>query len=119
MTAKNLKLGEYIKEKRTELGYSIREVERKTKISNAYLGQIERGEVSEPSPSKLMKLSECLDLSYKRLMELAGYVMPSDKSENNRVSNTQTMLLSDEDMTEEEAMALREFLKTIRTFSKK
>lgn len=115
MTSVNIKLGDLVKDARLKKGLSIRQVERLTGISNAYLGQIERGEVKEPSPNKLLKLSEHLNVSYQSLMEAAGYVMPTDSSYK-RASNTNHMFLLEEDLNEQEAKALQDFLKTLRSW---
>lgn len=117
MSKSSSQLGEFIKKAREAKDFSIRQVERETGISNAYLGQIERGEVQEPSPSKLLKLSECLGVSYQSLMEKAGYVMPKNDSYK-KVSDANAMLLLEQELTSEEAQALQSFLKTLRTYNK-
>lgn len=116
MTEKAIQLGEFIQKAREAKGYSIRQVERETGISNAYLGQIEKGQVQEPSPSKLLKLSECLGVSYQSLMEHAGYMMPKVGTQS-KPSNANAMLLIEQELTKDEADALQDFLKTLRKFN--
>lgn len=42
-------------------------------ISPAYLQQLERGKIQNPSPHNLYKLSRVLDFPYSKLMTFAGY----------------------------------------------
>ncbi|MGH3428669.1 MAG: helix-turn-helix domain-containing protein [Mycobacteriales bacterium] len=42
-------------------------------LSAAYIHQLETGRIDAPSPHNLFKLSQALNFSYPRLMELAGY----------------------------------------------
>lgn len=55
----------------------MREVAAAAEISAAYLQKLERSQVAEPSPKILRRLAGALDLPYRRLMELAGYELPS------------------------------------------
>jgi transcriptional regulator with XRE-family HTH domain len=66
-------LGKQLKTARERRGMTLREVEDKTGISNAYLSQLENGKITEPSPRVLFKLAEIYKLPYSLLMELAGY----------------------------------------------
>ena len=65
-------------------GWSLRDVEAKTKkrVSNSYLYQLENGNVKEPSPNVLYTLSKLYGASYGDLMRLAGFVAPT--AEQNR-----------------------------------
>jgi transcriptional regulator with XRE-family HTH domain len=59
-------------------GASLREVEKTTKINNAYLSLLENGEIETPSPQRLHKLAEYFGVPYERLMVLAGYMKEKD-----------------------------------------
>ena len=50
--------GEYIKDLRVDRKLTLREVEEKAHISNAYLSQVERGERGTPTMKILVKLAE-------------------------------------------------------------
>jgi len=50
--------GEFIKELRIDRKLTLREVEEKAKISNAYLSQVERGERGTPTMKILVKLAK-------------------------------------------------------------
>lgn len=73
-------LGKYISRIRRSKCFSIRELEKRTGISNAYISQIETGKVKEPSCNKLFKISEALCVPYEILMEKAGYYSPMNQS---------------------------------------
>lgn len=82
-------LGEVLKLIRKEKGYSLRQAEEKTGISNAYLSQLERNIATQPSPSKLLKLSKCYDFPYDKLMRLAGYIQDKKKTAVNKNESLQ------------------------------
>ena len=73
----HLKLGQYLKTMRDAMALSLRQVEEKSGISNAFVSQIESGKVKQPSPVMLYKLAELYSVPYESLMELAGYPLPS------------------------------------------
>ncbi len=58
---------------RDEKHFTLREVERDTGISNAYLSQIESNKIKRPSPTILHKLAELYEVAYDDLLALAGY----------------------------------------------
>ena len=45
-------------------------------MSNAYLSQLERGKIKQPSPKVLHALAECYRVSYALMLDLAGYPIP-------------------------------------------
>jgi transcriptional regulator with XRE-family HTH domain len=67
-------LASELKQLREIRGYSLRQVEKATGVSNAYLSQLERGDAAKPSPDKLARLAKFYDVSYEQLMVLAGYL---------------------------------------------
>ena len=78
------KLGQYLKTMRSAMALSIRQVEEKTGISNAFVSQMESGKVKQPSPVMLYKLAELYGVPYESLMELAGYPSPSGSTPDPR-----------------------------------
>ncbi|MEQ1763860.1 MAG: helix-turn-helix transcriptional regulator [Pyrinomonadaceae bacterium] len=70
------KLGAYLKAFRQRLKLTLRDVEEKTGISNAYLSQLEGGKIKKPSPLKLNDLSTLYRARYSQIMKLAGYPIP-------------------------------------------
>ncbi|HUC89335.1 MAG TPA: helix-turn-helix transcriptional regulator [Patescibacteria group bacterium] len=72
------KLGETLKHKREHMGWSIRELARRTDLSDTTVMRIEQGLRAAPSPDVLAKLAETLELSLADLYTLAGYAVPAD-----------------------------------------
>jgi transcriptional regulator with XRE-family HTH domain len=69
-------LGSLLREARARGELSLREVERRTGISNGYLSLLETGLARRPSPDILAKLATLYGASYDLLMELAGFQAP-------------------------------------------
>jgi len=65
---------EYLKLLSEEQRMSLRDVERRTGVSNAYLGQIELGKRPPPHPNILKKLAPLYSVSVYELMVAAGYL---------------------------------------------
>jgi transcriptional regulator with XRE-family HTH domain len=70
--------GRYLKETRNELGLSLRRVEALTdgRVRNAFLSQIENGQVALPNVELLGDLSQVYGLDFWNLMWRAGYRIP-------------------------------------------
>ena len=109
--------GEYIKALRESKGLTLREVEKQTDISNAYLSQLESSKIKQPSPTMLYKLAELYGVKYEVLMEKVGYPVPQSslpigatnaKSVSHRLGN----------VSNEEELELLEYLKFIRNRKK-
>lgn len=76
-----LEFGAYLKELRKLQSLTIRQLEDKSGVSNAYLSQLENGKRGIPSPEILKKIHKPLDVDYDQLMEKAGYITPDMRSE--------------------------------------
>lgn len=68
-----------LRDARTRLGLSLRDVEAKTQVSNAYLSQLEGAKIKQPSPQILHKLCELYETSYSTALEFVGYPVPNQK----------------------------------------
>ncbi|WP_203332622.1 helix-turn-helix domain-containing protein [Planococcus beigongshangi] len=103
-----MKFGEYIKKIRTEKGLSMRELERRSGISQSYISQLEKGSQQNPKTDTIQKLANGLNTSYKDLMEKAGIIevdslmeafgfnRSSDEEENlTSINNTIESLVND------------------------
>jgi len=66
--------GEYLKGLREKQRMSLREAEKESGVSNAYIAQIERGDRPAPSPDILRKLASAYKVTVKELLEKAGYL---------------------------------------------
>jgi len=105
-------LGKQLREARAALGWSLREAEVHTKVSNAYLSQLEGAKIKAPSPNVLHNLSEAYQLSYGMLMDYAGYPVPVEA----QPTNTEQRFMSRLGRTSNsEQQALLEYLRFIRT----
>lgn len=104
-------LGRYLRAVRESKGYSLRDIQRETGISNAYLSQIERGKIIQPSPLILFKLSQICDVPYSTLLKLANYPVPVQEREEFSLSLSRRI----GPVTEEEAEALVEYLQFLRS----
>jgi transcriptional regulator with XRE-family HTH domain len=69
-------LGEHLKQAREDNNLSLRAVEKRTGISNAFLSQLESGKVKQPSPLVLHKLATLYSIEYETLMDATGYPVP-------------------------------------------
>ncbi|MFM9949464.1 MAG: helix-turn-helix domain-containing protein [Saprospiraceae bacterium] len=105
--------GSYIKALREAKSLTLRQVEKQTDISNAYLSQLETGKVKQPSPLNLHKLAQLYEVSYETLMEKVGYPVPQNieslTSKELTVAHGRLGAL-----TNEEELELLDYLKLIR-----
>jgi transcriptional regulator with XRE-family HTH domain len=67
------KLGSILAVARERKSLTLREVERMTGLSNAYLSQLENDRIKAPSPNVLHTLAALYELPYAALMAAAGY----------------------------------------------
>jgi len=114
-TRNQTELGIEIRRIRQVLSLSLRDVEEKSGISNAYLSQLETGAILNPSPHILHKLAGVLRVPYELLMERAGYI---GKRQGKGKSLAGAALSSFKDLTRDEEAALMEYLAFLRSRSK-
>jgi HTH-type transcriptional regulator, competence development regulator len=106
--AGGLTLGERLRRARRQR--SLSEVAAAAEISTAYLQKLEAGMVKQPSPNILYQLAQALTIRYAELMRLAGYVVPDEPAESERPPYELRYALSSEELTEQEARELAEYL---------
>jgi transcriptional regulator with XRE-family HTH domain len=63
--------GEFLRSLRESRGLTLRQVEARVRVSNAYLSQIERGERGIPNLKILKKLAEAYGVSVTELVDAA------------------------------------------------
>lgn len=73
-------LGDVLKQARTALGLSLRDVERATGIRNAHLSQIENHTIAKPEMAMLWELAAFYGLDYAELLTAAGQPGRTDES---------------------------------------
>ncbi|MHB9035021.1 MAG: helix-turn-helix domain-containing protein [Armatimonadota bacterium] len=110
-------LGQYLRDLRTAQRMTLRAVEEASSVSNAYLSQLENGKINKPSPHILHKLSEIYTVSYESLMERAGYISRSGKTETSAAKGRSGQLaaFSQQELTPEEEDELLKYLAFLRT----
>lgn len=107
-------LGRVLAAARVQRGWSLREVERLTGISNAHLSQIETGSITRPDTYLLWTLADTYELDFDGLMLLAGRIEPRT---GNRASLTGVAFKTLQSLTpaeQEEALRLIEDIRRRR-----
>jgi transcriptional regulator with XRE-family HTH domain len=99
--------GALMKALRDEVGFTLRQVEERCKISNGYLSLIENNKVKEPSPRILYALAECYHTDYLDLMRRAGYPVP-DRSKD--ASSPPIVFRGAERLTESERQEIQDLI---------
>ena len=107
-------LGQELSRLRSLKGWTLRDVEEKTKkkVSNSYLYQLENDSVKQPSPNILYDLSEVYEASYPDLMRLAGFKVPSSNPSASRVSTS--VAFDSLQLTEDEKQEVMDFIEARR-----
>lgn len=94
--------GEYLKQLREDRKMTLRDVEEKAHISNAYLSQVERGERSTPTMKILIKLAEVYGVKVSVLNNKAEEELKSKieelKNETERLKTKTEKLKSEIEM---------------------
>ena|SRR5579862_510699 len=115
-TSTSVLLKELLRRGREGRGLSLRAVEEETGISNAYLSQLEGGQIKRPSPVDLHKLCKVYGISYSLAMEYAGYPVPDGVQTTTR---QQRFLGRLGHTTPDEEDALIEYMEFLRAKKKK
>lgn len=66
-------IGKQLEQARRSRGWSLRQAEHASGISNGYISQIERGDV-EPSLDVLLQLARAYDIPFEVLLKSAGLI---------------------------------------------
>ena len=69
-------LGEYVRARRTENGWTLAEAARRSGVDIAYWSRLELGEYRTPNPRFLSAIARALDVQPEDLYGLAGYDIP-------------------------------------------
>lgn len=121
-------LGEELHKVRRLRDLSLKAVADPAGVSATYLQKLERGEVKSPSPHRLRRLADVLDVDYATLFTLAGYSATNDdlgqpgaaRSATHDVPfTTKGSLLrqafqSEKNVTDEELEQLAQYLRFLR-----
>ena len=104
-------LGNMLRNARTSAKLTLREVESRIGVSNAYVSQIEGAKVKQPAPQILHKLCELYGADYVDALEFAGYPVPNSR----RAPATARFAARLGPTTRDEQAALLDYLDFIRT----
>ncbi|MEP7372347.1 MAG: helix-turn-helix transcriptional regulator [Chitinophagaceae bacterium] len=102
--------GKFLKELREKNGYSLREVEQATGISNAYLSLLENDKIKKPAANNLHKLADFFKVDLRELLSLAG-ILDVDAAPPRPATE---YVFSKANLTEDEEEELLQYLKFIR-----
>ncbi|NJO24488.1 MAG: helix-turn-helix transcriptional regulator [Bacteroidia bacterium] len=103
-------LGQYLKQLRERNGYSLRDVEQTTGISNAYLSLLENDKIKKPSPNNVHKLADFYKVDLRVLLSLAG-ILEADAAPARPATE---YVFSKDNLTPDEEEELIAYLKFIR-----
>jgi len=91
--------GHFLKNLRDRQRMSLRDVEKRSGVSNAYIAQLEKGDRSPPSPDILKKLAQVYNVTVRELLMRAGYLDEPEvtATEEERIEAALQYVLSDPD----------------------
>jgi transcriptional regulator with XRE-family HTH domain len=105
-------LGSYLRVQRQLADLSLRQLADLTKVSNAYLSQVERG-LHQPSLRVLRSIADALNLSADTLLAQAGMTGGHD-GETPPGSSTEAAIRNDPDLGPEEKDTLLRVYRSLR-----
>ena len=98
-------LGALLRAQRRAADLSLRELSERTKVSNAYLSQLERG-LHEPSLSVLRAIASALGFPLGLLLTRAGVLERGEGDGESRLRETEAAILRDPELSEPQRTAL-------------
>jgi transcriptional regulator with XRE-family HTH domain len=105
-------LGNYIRMQRQLADLSLRQLADLTKVSNAYLSQVERG-LHQPSLRVLRSIADALNLSSDTLLSQAGMAAAKGGGDG-AVSSTEAAIRTDPELGPEERDTLLRVYRSLR-----
>jgi transcriptional regulator with XRE-family HTH domain len=98
-------LGALLRAQRTAADLTLRDLSERTKVSNAYLSQLERG-LHEPSLGVLRAIASALGVPLELLLTRAGMLERSEDDVEPGVRETEAAILRDPELSEPQRTAL-------------
>ncbi|MBO0823275.1 MAG: helix-turn-helix transcriptional regulator [Actinobacteria bacterium] len=108
-------LGAFIRDKRKLANLSLRQLAERTKLSNPYLSQIERG-LHQPSVRVIRLISEALGVSTETLLTQAGLLHRDPKAEAHHEApalDLEAAIRAERRLTDEQQAALIAVLRSM------
>jgi transcriptional regulator with XRE-family HTH domain len=106
-------LGAYIRAQRQMADLSLRQLSAQSKVSNAYLSQIERG-MHQPSVSVLKAIAQALNISAETLLAQAGLLDPSSTSPSTPRHDVEAAIEADTSLSAENKQVLLGVYRSLR-----
>ena len=107
-------LGKLLKQYREINKLTLRHVEEKTGISNAYLSQLENDKIAHPSANTLYKLSQTYDVELETLLSAGGVIEKKEQSTPKHKILQSVAASAGTTLTDEEEKELLNYLNFIR-----
>ncbi len=98
-------LGALLRAQRMAADLSLRELSERTKVSNAYLSQLERG-LHEPSFSVLRAIASALGVPLGPLLTRVGMLEGGEGESESHLRETEAAILRDPELSEPQRIAL-------------
>ena len=98
-------LGALLRAQRKAADLSLRDLSDRTKVSNAYLSQLERG-LHEPSLGVLTAIASALGVPLGALLTRAGMLERTESDGEPRLRETEAAILRDPELSEPQRTAL-------------
>jgi len=115
----NKNFGKFLRYIREERGLSLQEVEKKAKVSNSYLSQVERGDRGVPSLKILTKLAKTYDMTLIKMVKAATSDDIVDSLLKNLNLDEEFILKNYKELSEEHKYLLKIFVKIMTTIQKR
>jgi transcriptional regulator with XRE-family HTH domain len=97
-------LGSFIRSQRKLANLSLRDLAERTRVSNPYLSQVERG-LHEPSVRVLKAIAQALNVSAETLLAQAGLLEDEPEDDGNE-SGTESAIRADPALNDDQKTAL-------------
>jgi transcriptional regulator with XRE-family HTH domain len=110
-------LGALLRAQRTAADLTLRDLSERTKVSNAYLSQLERG-LHEPSLGVLRAIASALGVPLELLLTRAGMLERSEDDVEPGVRETEAAILRDPELSEPQRTALLSVYRSFVTASR-
>jgi len=109
----NENFGNLIKNLRTELGYSLHDMQNMTGISASYINRLEKNNRKAPSYKIIKKLSTALGVSEARLLEVAGLEKGTDVTNIDTLFYSENFRIGDTEISKKQKDLLLKIIKKI------
>jgi len=109
-------LGKTLKSLRNLKGLTLKDVEHKLEISNAYLSQLENDKVKQPAANTLYKLSKLYSVDLDVLLYAAGIIKENPVDERNeRTKFMNAIAYSSDGLTREQKESVLDYLEFLKS----